>query len=145
MVQGEKLEETREILVSLTADIIAAYVSNNSCHASDLPMLIKDVYVALRETGELSSPGLEEVVVEKQKPAIHPSCSITDNYLICLEDGRRFKSLKRHLMAHYKLTPEQYREKWGLGADYPMVAPNYAKERARLAKTTGLGRRQTAK
>jgi len=140
------LEENQEVLASLTADIIVAYVGNNACDGSLLPKLIKDVYTALDKAamgGE--EPAAVEVVVEKPKPAIHPKRSITDEYLVCLEDGRRFKSLKRHLMTHYNLTPEQYREKWDLAPDYPMVAPNYAKERARLAKKMGLGRKNNVK
>jgi len=146
MTSGERWEKGREVLISLTADIVAAYLSNNACRGTELPELIHDVYEALELAGKRDEPELiEELVEEKQKPAVNPKRSVMDDYIICLEDGRRFKSLKRHLMTHYNLTPEQYREKWGLGADYPMVAPNYAKERARLAKTTGLGRRQTAK
>jgi len=139
-----KLDEGREILISLTADIVAAYVSNNACRGTELPALIRDVYLALEDAGEQEE--LEEAVevaVEKLKPAVHPKRSVTDDYIICLEDGRRFKSLKRHLMTHYDMTPDQYREKWGLAADYPMVAPNYAKERSRLARKMGLGQGRT--
>jgi len=144
MTIGEKLEGKQDILISLTADIVAAYVGNNVCRGADLPILIKDVYAALNKAVMVEEEKQDQVepVVEKPKPAVHPKRSVTDSYIICLEDGRRFKSLKRHLMAHYDLTPEQYREKWGLAPDYPMVAPSYAKERARLAKKMGLGRKK---
>ena len=128
-----------------TVDIVSAYVSNNSVPASDLAGLISEVYSALANVNTASAAA---VVAEAPKPAISPKKSITDTYLICLEDGKRFKSLKRHLRTQYNLSPEQYREKWGLPADYPMVAPNYAKARSALAKEMGLGqqrRRRTVK
>jgi len=147
MTRGEKWEEGREVLISLTADIVAAYVSNNACRGIEVPDLIRDVYEALELAGRREEPELVEVelVAEKPKPAINPKRSVEDDYIVCLEDGRRFKSLKRHLMTHYNMTPDQYREKWGLAADYPMVAPNYAKERSRLARATGLGQKRAGK
>ena len=128
---------SHETLIELTADVVAAYVSNNPVPASELANLIADVHAALGRVGGTSAPAAP---VEKQKPAVNPKKSIHDDYLICLEDGKKFKSLKRHLMTHYNLTPEEYREKWGLDANYPMVAPNYAAARSQLAKKMGLGR-----
>ncbi|ATU92374.1 MucR family transcriptional regulator [Phyllobacterium zundukense] len=129
-----------DVLLELTAELVAAYVSNNSVPAGDLPTLIADVHAALGRVG-----GAAEAVVavqEKPKPAINPKKSVADDYIVCLEDGKKFKSLKRHLMTHYSLTPEQYREKWDLDPSYPMVAPNYAAARSRLAKNMGLGRKR---
>jgi predicted transcriptional regulator len=126
-----------DILIELTAEIVAAYVSNNSVAANDLPNVISQVHAAL---GGATAP--TEEVVEKPKPAVPVRRSIQNDYLICLEDGQKFKSLKRHLMTHYGLTPEQYREKWELPADYPMVAPSYAEARSRLAKEMGLGQKR---
>ncbi|PSH61420.1 MULTISPECIES: MucR family transcriptional regulator [Phyllobacterium] len=129
-----------DVLLELTAELVAAYVSNNSVPAGDLPGLIADVHAALGRVGA----GGEAVVAvqEKPKPAINPKKSVADDYIVCLEDGKKFKSLKRHLMTHYSLTPEQYREKWDLDPSYPMVAPNYAAARSRLAKNMGLGRKR---
>ncbi|MFN3171577.1 MAG: MucR family transcriptional regulator [Hyphomicrobiales bacterium] len=130
--------DTQGMLVDLTADIVSAYVSHNVIPASDLPVLINDVHGALGTLmGHPAEPPKED-----QKPAVPPKKSITPDYLICLEDGKRFKSLKRHLKTHYDLSPEQYRDKWGLPSDYPMVAPNYAEARSRLAKEMGLGQRR---
>ena len=126
-----------DLLIELTAEIVAAYVSNNSVAANDLPNVISQVHAAL---GGATTP--VEEVVEKPKPAVSVRRSIQNDYLICLEDGQKFKSLKRHLMTHYGLTPEQYREKWDLPADYPMVAPSYAEARSRLAKEMGLGQKR---
>lgn len=126
-----------DILIELTAEIVAAYVSNNSVAANDLPNVISQVHAAL---GGATTP--VEEIVEKPKPAVPVRRSIQNDYLICLEDGQKFKSLKRHLMTHYGLTPEQYREKWDLPADYPMVAPSYAEARSRLAKEMGLGQKR---
>ena len=126
-----------DLLAELTADVVSAYVSNNPVPASDLPGLISEIHVALGKT----LGGVVEEVQEKPRPAVNPKRSVTDDYIICLEDGQKFKSLKRHLMSHYGLTPEEYREKWSLPADYPMVAPNYAKQRSELAKKMGLGRK----
>lgn len=130
---------SQQLLVELTADIVAAYVSNHMVQVSDLTNLIADVHQALNNT---ASPTPVPTVVEKPKPPVPIRKSIEDDYLICLEDGQKFKSLKRHLMTHYNMTPEEYREKWGLPADYPMVAPAYAEARSRLAKEMGLGQRR---
>ncbi|MEZ5810856.1 MAG: MucR family transcriptional regulator [Rhizobiaceae bacterium] len=131
---------TNDTLIELTADVVAAYVSNNPVPASDLPALIADIHSALGRVGSA-----EAAPQERQKPAVNPKKSIHDDYIICLEDGKKFKSLKRHLMTHYGLTPEQYREKWGLDVNYPMVAPNYAAARSALAKKMGLGRKRKGK
>jgi predicted transcriptional regulator len=124
-------------LIELSTEIVAAYVSHNALSPSDLPKLIMEVHGALRS---LSS---NEVVVasEELKPAVPVRKSVAADYIICLEDGKKFKSLKRHLRTHYNLSPEEYREKWGLPADYPMVAPNYSATRSKLAKDNGLGRK----
>ncbi|HEV7719581.1 MAG TPA: MucR family transcriptional regulator [Arsenicitalea sp.] len=124
--------------IELSADIVAAYVSHNAISPSDLPKLIEDVHAALNA---LIGTGVAPVAIEEQKPAIAIRKSITPEYLICLEDGEKFKSLKRHLRSHYNLSPEEYREKWGLPADYPMVAASYSATRSALAKTIGLGRK----
>ena len=121
-----------------TAQIVAAYVSNNPIPASDIAALIGQVHAALLKV----SAGHIDVPAEPAKPAVSVKKSMTAEYLICLEDGKRFKSLKRHLSTHYNLTPEQYREKWGLPPDYPMVAPNYAVARSQLAKKMGLGQQR---
>lgn len=133
--------EDRAEVVDLAADIVAAYVGNNAVPASDLPNLIKQVHDALASA--VSGPSVAEVA--KSAPAVPIRKSITPDHIVCLEDGKKFKSLKRHLRTHYDLTPEQYREKWGLAADYPMVAPNYAKARSELAKQMGLGQRRRAR
>lgn len=142
MDQIETADNT-EMLMELTAEVVAAYVSNNSLPVTDLPALISDVFGALGRTH--SAPAAP--TAEKPKPAVPVKKSVTDDYIVCLEDGKKFKSLKRHLMTHYNLSPEDYREKWDLPADYPMVAPNYAAARSRLAKQMGLGhkRRRTGR
>jgi len=123
-----------ETLIALTADIVSAHVSNNSVAVSDLPLLIQNVHNALSSLGdELVEPEV------KQEPAVSVRASIKPDYIVCLEDGKKLKMLKRHLMTHYQMTPEQYRTKWNLPADYPMVAPNYAEQRRSLAKKIGLG------
>jgi predicted transcriptional regulator len=125
-------------LVELTTRIVAAYVSNNTVQASDVPALIVDTHAVLsRISGN-------QVVVEREelKPKIAPRKSVSPEYIVCLEDGKKFKSLKRHLRTHYNLSPEQYRTKWDLPHDYPMVAPNYARARSELAKKMGLGTRK---
>jgi predicted transcriptional regulator len=122
-------------IFEMTADIVAAYVSNNSIAATDLPALIQNVHKAL--SGVNLPP--EPVEVAAKEPAVSLKRSITPDYLVCLEDGRKFKSLKRHLRTKYNMSPEDYRAKWGLSKDYPMVAPNYAKARSDLAKQMGLG------
>ncbi len=124
--------------IELTADIVSAYVSNNTVSASDIPSLINQVHSALMRV----SSGQSEAPTEPLKPAIPVKKSITPEYIVCLEDGKKFKSLKRHLRTQYSMTPEQYREKWDLPADYPMVAPNYAAARSQLAKQMGLGQQR---
>jgi predicted transcriptional regulator len=124
--------------IELAADIVSAYVSNNSVPAGDLPGLIDQVHGALQKTAG-SAP---EPEAEPLKPAVSIKKSVMPDYIVCLEDGKKFKSLKRHLRTHYNLTPEEYREKWGLQADYPMVAPNYASARSELAKKMGLGQQR---
>ena len=124
--------------IELTANIVSAYVSNNSVAAGDIPNLINQVHAALVRV----SGGQSDTQPEPLKPAISVKKSITPDYLVCLEDGKKFKSLKRHLRTQYNMTPEQYREKWGLAPDYPMVAPNYAKARSDLAKEMGLGQQR---
>ena len=124
--------------VELAADIVSAYVSNNSVPTAELASLINDVHAALLRV----KGGTAEASAEAPKPAISVKKSVTPDYIICLEDGKKFKSLKRHLRTQYEMTPEQYREKWGLAADYPMVAPNYAKARSELAKEMGLGQQR---
>ena len=128
------MEEKPELL-EMTADIVSAYVSNNMVPAEAVPSLIAQVHAAL--TGITVDPVEEEP--EPREPAVPVRKSITPDFLICLEDGRKFKSLKRHLRTKYNMSPEEYREKWGLPKDYPMVAPNYAKARSDLAKQMGLG------
>lgn len=120
--------------IDFTADIVAAYVSNNSVAANDLPALIESVHRALGQLGTPASAPVEEL-----KPAVPVKKSVTPDFIICLEDGKKFKSLKRHLRTSYGMTPEAYREKWGLPKDYPMVAPAYAAARSELAKNMGLG------
>jgi predicted transcriptional regulator len=124
--------------IQLTAEIVSAYVSNNSVPASDLSALINQVHSALTRV----SSGQSDSSLEPLKPAIAVKKSITPEYIVCLEDGKKFKSLKRHLRTQYNMTPEQYREKWALPADYPMVAPNYAAARSQLAKQMGLGQQR---
>ena len=124
-------------LLGLTAEIVSAHVSNNSVSVTDLPSLITEVHRTLATLGVGAPPPAPEP--EKQAPAVPVKKSITADYLVCLEDGKKMKMLKRHLQTSYNLTPDQYREKWGLPSDYPMVAPNYAKHRSSLAKKIGLG------
>ena len=122
-------------LIDLTAEIVSAYVGHNTVAADELATLIHQVYDALQGASE----GVAKAPVEKSEPAVAVRKSITPDYLICLEDGKKFKSLKRHLRTHYNLGPDEYREKWNLPRDYPMVAPNYAQARSKLAKKMGLG------
>jgi predicted transcriptional regulator len=124
--------------IELSADIVSAYVSNNSVPAADLPVLLNSVYAALTKTAQ----GQQEEPKAELVPAVSVRKSVTPDAIICLEDGKKFKSLKRHLRSTYDMTPEQYRAKWSLPADYPMVAPNYAKARSELAKTMGLGQQR---
>ncbi|MBS7539345.1 Ros/MucR family transcriptional regulator [Ancylobacter lacus] len=132
-----------ESYIELAADIVSAYVSRNSVAANDLPALLADVHGALARL----SRGEAEPEPEPLKPAVPPKKSVSPEFIVCLEDGKKFKSLKRHLRTQYNMTPEEYREKWGLPADYPMVAPNYAAARSALAKQMGLGqqRRRTGR
>jgi predicted transcriptional regulator len=129
--------------IELTANIVSAYVSNNPVPAADIPTLINQIHSALMRV----SAGRADVAAEPLRPAVSIKKSITPDHLVCLEDGKKFKSLRRHLRSQYNMTPEQYREKWGLPPDYPMVAPNYAAARSQLAKQMGLGqqRRHRAK
>ena len=137
MVDNESAED---MLLTLTADIVAAHVSNNSVAVNDLPTLIQNVHGAL--TGISGASAAPEA---RPEPKVSIRSSVKPDYIVCLEDGKRLKMLKRHLMTHYNMTPDQYRQKWGLAADYPMVAPNYAEQRRTLAKSIGLGtkRRKT--
>lgn len=128
------MNETAELLVTLTADIVAAHVSNNSVALSDMGLLIGNVHNAL------SGLSATELVVAPAEPAVPVRNSIKKDHIVCLEDGKKLKMLKRHLMTHYNMTPEEYRAKWNLPADYPMVAPDYAEVRRTLAKKIGLGR-----
>lgn len=130
---------SNELLVELTAEIVAAYVSNHVVPVAELSTLIADVHSALNNT---TAPAPVVVPVEKPKPAVSVRKSVQDDQITCLECGGTFKSLKRHLMTHHNLSPEEYREKWDLPADYPMVAPAYAEARSRLAKEMGLGQRR---
>ncbi len=125
--------------IELTADIVSAYLANNTVSAGEIPSLISDIHSALVKV----SAGQDiPVVFEPAKPAVPVKKSITNDFIICLEDGKKFKSLKRHLRTAYNMSPEQYREKWGLPQDYPMVAPNYAEARSKLAKQMGLGQKR---
>jgi predicted transcriptional regulator len=126
-------------LIRKTVEIVKAFVSKNTCTVEDLPKLISETHAAL--TGQ-SAVAPEKALPE---PAVPISRSVTPEYIVCLEDGKKFKSLKRHLRTHYDLSPEEYREKWGLAADYPMVAPNYAAARSALAKKMGLGQQRRRK
>lgn len=143
MDMEERIAADTNDVISLAADIVAAYVSNNTVPAAELPDLIKSVQQALLSA---ASAGVD-APKEELKPAVPVRRSVTPDYIVCLEDGKKFKSLKRHLRTHYDLSPEEYRQKWGLPADYPMVAPNYAAARSALAKKMGLGqkRKTTAK
>ena len=127
-----------QTLVELTARIVSAYVSNNTVVATDIPHLINETHAALSRT----STGAPLPEREELKPKVPVKKSVMPDYIICLEDGKKFKSLKRHLRTHYNLSPEEYREKWALPHDYPMVAPNYARARSDLAKKMGLGTRK---
>lgn len=128
-----------EHLVSLTADIVSAYVTRNNVPAGDLPSLIAGIHQSLAALGNGTQPETPALT-----PAVPVKKSVTPDYIVCLEDGKKFKSLKRHLGVHYNLTPDEYRAKWGLPRDYPMVAPSYAAARSTLAKTMGLGRKPKA-
>ena len=131
-------QQDKSLLLELTSDLVSAYVGNNPLASGDLPGLITNVHSAL---SGIAGAGAEPVA-EKPKPAVSIKKSLGHEYLICLEDGKPFKSLKRHLKTHYDLSPDQYREKWGLPADYPMVAPAYAERRSQLAKQMKLGQKR---
>ncbi len=133
----ENTNEMHEMLVTLTADIVSAHVSNNSVAVSDMPLLIQNVHDTL--TG--LKPADIEQEEERPDPAVSVRASIKPDYIVCLEDGKKLKMLKRHLMTAYGMTPDDYRQRWDLPSDYPMVAPNYAKKRRELAKKIGLGRK----
>ena len=124
-------------LVELSTEIVCAYVSHNALSPSDLPKLISEVHGALKGLHK----GESQEQQEERKPAVPVRKSVAPDFIVCLEDGKKFISLKRHLRTHYNLSPEEYREKWGLPADYPMVAPSYSETRSRLAKVNGLGRK----
>ena len=133
----EQFETDRnETLITLTSDIVSAHVTNNSVSVEELPTLIKNVYGALDSVGQP-----QEVEEEKPEPAVSIRASVKPDYLVCLEDGKKLKMLKRYLRTNYDMSPDEYRERWGLPADYPMVAPNYAETRRELAKKIGLGRK----
>jgi predicted transcriptional regulator len=128
--------DMKETLITLTSDIVAAHVSNNSVSVDDVPSLITSIYGALASLGNTAP-----APAAMPEPAVSIRSSIKPDYIVCLEDGKKLKMLKRHLMTHYNLTPDQYRARWGLAADYPMVAPNYAEKRRELAIKIGLGRK----
>ena len=132
--------EDQEGLVELSTEIVSAYVSHNAMNSADLPKFIGEVYGALKRLSSVEEPE----VAKELKPAVSVRKSITPDYIVCLEDGMKFKSLKRHLRTHFDMSPEEYRDKWGLPIDYPMVAPNYSATRSRLAKDNGLGRKPGA-
>src|SRR5881409_4158552 len=137
MAESQNSEDT---LLTLTADIVAAHVSNNSVAVNDLPNLIQNVHSALSGIS-----GASAAPEAKPEPKVSIRSSVKPDFIVCLEDGKKLKMLKRHLMTHYNMTPDQYRQKWGLNSEYPMVAPNYAEQRRTLAKSIGLGtkRRRT--
>lgn len=136
MTESSTNDVKREEILGLTSEIVAAHVSNNTVALSDLPGLIEQVYRTLASVG-----GTEVGNTDRPTPAVPIKKSITPDFIVCLEDGKKLKMLKRHLKTAYNMTPEEYRERWGLAPDYPMVAPNYAKQRSRLAKQIGLGTR----
>ena len=135
------MTDTPVNFIELATDIVSAYVSNNSVRSADLSELINSVHAALATAAGHRAPA---PAAEELRPAISVKKSITPDYIICLEDGKRFKSLKRHLRTAYDMTPDQYRAKWSLPSDYPMVAPNYAEARSNLAKSMGLGQKRLA-
>jgi predicted transcriptional regulator len=127
-------------LLALTTEIVSSHVSNNTVAQSDIPSLIEQVFRSLSGLG-----GNSPISAERPQPVVPIKKSVTPDYIVCLEDGKKLKMLKRHLKTAYNMTPEEYRERWGLPADYPMVAPSYAKQRSRLAKDIGLGTKGKAK
>ena len=150
MIQGRTLEEglimdtpqseMSETLITLTSDIVAAHVSNNNVSVEEIAGLISNVYTALAALGQSA-----EAEAALPEPAVSIRSSVKPDYIVCLEDGKKLKMLKRHLMTHYQMTPDQYRARWSLPSDYPMVAPNYAEKRRELAKKIGLGRKPGVK
>ena len=136
MEQVKEESAMNEMLIALTSDIVAAHVANNNVAVSDLPLIIKNVH------GALSGLSGKTAQQARPEPAVPIKSSIKPDYVVCLEDGKKLKMLKRHLMTHYGMTPDEYRVKWGLPRDYPMVAPNYAEQRRKLAKAIGLGRKK---
>ena len=137
MSQTENTDRS-DFIMELTAQVVVAYVSNNSLPAADLPATIATIHAAL---GQSHGAPVVEPILEKPKPAVPINRSVTDDHIVCLEDGKTFKSMKRHIMTNHKMTPDAYRERWGLKHDYPMVAPAYAASRSKLAKSLGLGRK----
>ncbi|MGK9166710.1 MucR family transcriptional regulator [Inquilinus limosus] len=137
-VNGEA-KASHDELLKLTTTIVSAHLGHNTVATTDLPSVIQQVFVALEKLGQPAEP-----VATRPEPAVPIKKSVTPDYLVCLEDGKKLKMLKRHLASAYNMTPDQYRERWGLSADYPMVAPNYAQQRSSLAKSIGLGRSRAA-
>jgi predicted transcriptional regulator len=137
----EERKADNETILTLVADIVAAHVGNNSVAVSDVPLLIQNVHGALAGLAGPAAPAAPA----KQEPAVSVRASVKPDYIVCLEDGKKLKMLKRHLMTHYQMTPDDYRAKWDLPKDYPMVAPNYAAQRRDLAKKIGLGRKPGAR
>ena len=134
----ENNSQDASMLVELTSEVISAYVSNNPVSTNELPSLIREVHNAFQGIGDKSMT----MGKGNQTPAVNPKKSVFRDYIICLEDGKKFKSLKRHLRSHFDMSPEEYRAKWGLGLDYPMVAPSYSEKRSSLAREKGLGRKK---
>ncbi|MBM3585087.1 MAG: transcriptional regulator [Alphaproteobacteria bacterium] len=141
MTEENQSKLSQSELLHMVADVVSAYVSNNQVLAGQLPEVIKSIYSSLAE----QQGGPREEAAEALKPAVPIRKSITPEFLICLENGKKLKMLKRHLHTFYNLSPEEYRAKWGLPLDYPMVAPNYAKQRSEFAKQIGLGRSKRTK
>ncbi len=129
---------TRQELLEMTTEIVSSYVSNHTMQSDEVPGIIEKVYLSLLDVGREAA-----LMADRPQPAVPINRSITPDYLICLEDGKQLKMLKRHLKTAYNMTPEEYRERWGLPADYPMVAPSYAERRSKLAKDIGLGTRNS--
>ena len=137
MSDSNEAQLTKEEMLRMTTEVVSAYVGNNMLPAAQIPDVIKTVYGSLRELGSAGGGAAKEAL----KPAVPVRRSIMPDYIVCLEDGKKLKMLKRHLRTTYNLTPDEYRSKWGLAPDYPMVAPNYAKQRSEFAKRIGLGRK----
>ena len=140
MTEDNMIDVGRDELLRMAVDVVSAYVSNNALASGQIPELIQTVYASLESLSETSP----EPEPEPQKPAVPIRKSVGDDYIICLEDGKKLKMLKRHLRTNYGMTPEEYRAKWGLASDYPMVAPAYAKQRSAFAKKIGLGRKSAS-